>query len=59
MNEEYRRSYGKPGWNRCDVCGRFIPMSDFESGDAHRYLEAPDAVGSVECYGTLCREHAK
>lgn len=45
-------------WNRCDVCGRFIPLSDFESGNAHRYLETPDAEGFVECYGTLCRKHA-
>lgn len=19
-------------WNRCDICGRFIPLADFETG---------------------------
>lgn len=54
-------SVGKPfkdgfGWNRCDKCGRFIALSDFESGKAVRLLEYPDSEVSRESYITLCHE---
>jgi len=46
-------------WNRCDVCGRFIPFWHFEKGLAVRRLETPDSHLSRETYDTLCRLHAK
>lgn len=45
-------------WNRCDVCGRFIPMVDFEEGAVRRLL-TPDSHRSSEEYETLCKEHAQ
>ena len=44
-------------WNRCDVCGKFIPMSDFDGGKATRRLVTPDSHFSCEEYETLCRGH--
>ena len=44
-------------WNRCDVCGRFIPMADFGSG-AIRRLIYPDSDRTEETWETLCRRHA-
>lgn len=43
---------------RCDDCGRFIALADFESGAASRRLLTPDAYGSRETYETLCAEHS-
>ncbi len=45
-------------WNRCDVCGRFIPYEDIQSGAARRQLEQPDSDFGPERYETLCRDHA-
>lgn len=45
------------GWNRCDVCGRFIPMQDFVDKVATRWLVTPDSLYSSEEYETLCRDH--
>lgn len=42
-------------WNRCDVCGHFIAMADFESGAALREMTTPDSAYSMESYKTLCR----
>jgi CRISPR/Cas system-associated protein Cas10 (large subunit of type III CRISPR-Cas system) len=44
-------------WNRCDVCGRFVALEDFESGRATRRLETPDSDYSSEAYETLCARH--
>jgi len=41
-------------WNRCDECGRFIAMADFESGMATRYMETPDSDLSSEKFKTTC-----
>lgn len=46
-------------WNRCDHCGRFIPLADFESGAASRRLVTPDSEFTAEEYETLCRAHIK
>lgn len=43
---------------RCDVCGRYIPQSDFNSGVALRYMTQPDSYYTVEEYETLCKEHS-
>ena len=40
-------------WNRCDVCGQFIALADFERG-AIRKLLTPDSHFSRETYETLC-----
>jgi hypothetical protein len=45
-------------WNRCDVCGRFIALSDFCNGLATRKLVSPDSEYSGEEWETLCEEHA-
>lgn len=44
-------------WNRCDVCGRFISMSDFDNGKAVRRMTVPDSDYSTEDYETLCHQH--
>jgi hypothetical protein len=44
-------------WNRCDVCGRFIPMRDFEAGSATRRLLTPDSEYTREEWETLCEKH--
>jgi hypothetical protein len=45
-------------WNRCDVCGRFIALDDFDNG-AVRNLEYPDSEFTRESWETLCIKHAK
>lgn len=45
-------------WNRCDICGRFISMEDFQSGRAVRTMFSPDSDRSSEDWETLCPEHA-
>jgi hypothetical protein len=44
-------------WNRCDDCGRFISVTDFEHGDAVRKLVYPDSDRTRETWETLCRYH--
>lgn len=44
-------------WNRCDVCGRFIAMKEFDKG-ALRQLVTPDSEFTREEWETLCIEHA-
>lgn len=44
-------------WNRCDVCGKFISIKDFESGEAIRNC-TPDTEFTSEYYETFCKEHA-
>ncbi len=43
-------------WNRCDVCGKFIAMHDFDKG-AVRYCVTPDSDRSRETWETLCVQH--
>ena len=45
-------------WNRCDICGQFISIKDFESGLAIRQLLTPDSDYSSEEYETLCYKHS-
>jgi len=45
-------------WNRCDVCGKFISMDDFDHG-AVRELVYPDSEFTRETFETLCKEHGK
>lgn len=45
-------------WNRCDVCGRFIALCDFDHG-AVRTLVTPDSHFTREEYETLCIQHTK
>lgn len=42
---------------KCDVCGRFIPLADFDVGHAVRRLICPDSHFSREEYETLCADH--
>jgi hypothetical protein len=44
--------------NRCDDCGRFIALSDFESGYAIRRLIYPDSQFTCETWDTLCVDHS-
>ena len=44
-------------WNRCDICGRFIGLSDFESVKANRRMDTPDTAFTAETYETLCARH--
>jgi hypothetical protein len=44
-------------WNRCDVCGRFIPIKDFIEEKAVRKLITPDSHRSEEEWETLCPKH--
>jgi hypothetical protein len=44
-------------WNRCDQCGRFIAMEDFDRG-AVRNLIYPDSHFTAEEWETLCIRHA-
>ena len=43
---------------QCDVCGRFIALSDLSAGLATRHLLTPDSALSSEQYSTLCSKHA-
>jgi hypothetical protein len=45
-------------WNRCDVCGRFIAIADFDNGAVYR-LVSPDSEFTRETWETLCRKHAE
>lgn len=47
------------GWKpKCDACGRFIAIDDFDKG-AERYLATPDSEFTSEEYVTLCIKHAR
>lgn len=43
----------RDAWNRCDDCGKFIALDDFDNG-AIREMILPDSDFSVETYRTLC-----
>ena len=40
----------RPGWNKCQVCGQFIAMSEFANGSAVNVLLEPDSDIGVEKY---------
>jgi hypothetical protein len=48
----------KDTWNRCDVCGKFIAIDDFDHGATRRLL-TPDSDRSKEEWQTLCINHSK
>jgi hypothetical protein len=41
-------------WNRCDWCGHFISLADFESGKATRKMLSHDTSFSAETYENRC-----
>lgn len=45
-------------WNRCDDCGRFIALKEFERGGVRRLL-TPDSHFSCEEWETLCARCAQ
>jgi recombinational DNA repair protein (RecF pathway) len=44
-------------WNRCDNCGKFIAIDDFDIG-AFRKLATPATAFSAETYDTFCKKCA-
>jgi hypothetical protein len=42
---------------KCDVCGRFISLIDFENGSATSKCISVDSHYSVEEYEVLCKKH--
>lgn len=47
-------------WNRCDVCGQFIPFSAFgwrSDQQARREILTPDSEFTKETWETLCPKH--
>ena len=42
--------------NRCDICGKFIAISDFISGKAKRKMISPDSAYTIEDYSTECEK---
>lgn len=55
-NEKHGEMKPEP-WNRCDECGRFIALDDFDNG-AVRRLVYPDSEFTRETWETLCLEHS-
>lgn len=45
-------------WNRCDECGKFIGMDQFENHLAVRRLLEPSSELGVERWETLCFQHS-
>ena len=41
---------------KCQVCGKFISLSDIEEGLAKHILEYPDSYYTTESYESLCRQ---
>jgi hypothetical protein len=44
-------------WNRCDVCGRFIAIKDFDRKAVRRFV-TQDTHFTSEEFETLCKKHA-
>jgi hypothetical protein len=40
-------------WNKCDYCGKFISIEDFDTGKASRKF-TPDSHYSVESFENKC-----
>lgn len=45
-------------WNRCDVCGKFIPLDDFAFDKASHTLITPNCDWEHEEWETLCKDHS-
>lgn len=41
-------------WNRCDACGRYIPLDDFANGRATRRMLAADSQFTSEEWENQC-----
>ena len=41
-------------WNKCNTCGRFIGLRDFESGKAIRSMVTPDSEFTAEEFENTC-----
>ena len=54
MTRTGKQAWESGHWNRCDVCGRIIATTAFESGAALRSMATPDSDYSSEEYETLC-----
>ncbi len=46
-------------WNKCDICGKLIPLKDFETNKAVRNLIYPDSHRSAEEWETYHMECTK
>jgi hypothetical protein len=45
-------------WSRCDECGRYISLRDYDIGGATRKLITPSSEFTDEEYETLCPKHS-
>lgn len=45
-------------WNKCTVCGRFIPFEDFNDKKAFSKLVSPESAFSVERIEYFCKKCA-
>jgi hypothetical protein len=52
----YGASMNSDTWNRCAVCGRFIPFADFGNG-ASRVLLYTESDRTHETWENLCKKH--
>lgn len=43
-------------WNRCTICGKFIAIKDFESGEATSEMVYPDSELTVETFEVICKK---
>lgn len=41
---------------KCDICGKFIPYQDLESGKAIHIMLAPDSDVSSETWDSRCKD---
>ena len=46
-------SEGRKMWNRCDICGKFIGLKEFDNGTATRNLLTPDSYLTSEEWETI------
>ncbi len=44
---------------KCQVCGRFIPYRDIDSGAARHKLITPDSHLTSEEWETTCKDHTE
>ena len=42
---------------KCEVCGRFIPYADLDSGAARHRMVTPDSHLTSEEWETTCKDH--
>jgi hypothetical protein len=51
-----RHSWPKLPWHRCDWCGRFISLFDFNHDRARRRMVSPDTAFTEETYENKCQK---